>query len=486
MTLSQQPRIPIARKFGRSFERCDPLSPASIGNRDLGKVNIDCKFRLSESKWGVLGAAERSAGILYMDLTFDQPKDCKLSSATVLITVDGEDIAAESLREATTEAVGTVRSVLPALRITDSFGPKNLSGEQKTMQMKSTYRLTPNFNVLGNGAGGVGRDIEKINHFTGRWTFTGHIKPTKVHGRNGVTSMTYKTIKWELTENDLDLRVVHNKVVHTAFAFEHDQKPCYIRVEISGKLQRVRDRIRSTLRFPPARREDQGETIARIELGPSYKFKNRLDSIANGLARAMEMENFEAIPVELPEAIRPTFHEVAPVSDHTTVSSAQAPSMINSQETWPAHTLSEVGPSTTNSMLESSTRVTIEDQLLQDLARAHLVLPRPQFDNVSASVAQSTHSSVTVVDQDLQEGNLGQMISVKQSETSRWETGHDEKRTQSLQTTTNMLKSQNEVEAALATFVRLSKSPVMLFLIKLFATFLEIFGKKTEKAEPPH
>lgn len=78
----------LARKYGRYFQQFDNFSMASLGHRGLGKVKVDCRFRLSKSKWGVLGETENPAGIIYMDLSFHQPKDYRLTNATVLVTLD--------------------------------------------------------------------------------------------------------------------------------------------------------------------------------------------------------------------------------------------------------------------------------------------------------------------------------------------------------------------------------------------------------------
>lgn len=82
--MSHAPRPVMARKWGRSFEPFDLLPIASLNYRELGKVKVDCQFRQSKSLWGVLGEEESPAGIIYLDLKFDQPKSCRLSSATVV------------------------------------------------------------------------------------------------------------------------------------------------------------------------------------------------------------------------------------------------------------------------------------------------------------------------------------------------------------------------------------------------------------------
>lgn len=458
----QQPHI--ARKFGRTFEPFEALSSASVGYRELGKVKVDCRFRLSQSKWGVLGEAERNAGILYMDLSFDQPKDCRLSSATVFVTLD-HDIDADNdvqRRQPVSSSSGNM------LQMTNYFGPRQLNGQQKTMNMKSTYRLTPEANVLGYGMGGLGKDVEKVRDVTSRWTFRGQLEPGKDKARRGVRTSTYKTLKWELSENDLDVQSLHSSIIHTGFAFEHDQKPCYLRVEITGKLQRVRHRIKnSLLSFPPIRREDQGETIVRIDLGPQHKSNTRLDSIADGLAMAMEMENYNKIPVEIPDAIRPSFQEVGMQSQ-----AVEAPKPAASLDGVPTAPTSQatgrLDDASTHPMLTAPVAIE-EDSLIQDLARAHLSFPHsaatsnPQWRR---PVSRSMSSSVTLVDAD--EQSVGVLEAFRDPQNGLQKVG---------QAVQAPMKSQKELDDKLEAFLRLSQSPTLLFLISVFARVLDLFGR---------
>lgn len=85
------------RRYGKyDFERFDNVAAqqASIGAATIGgKVNVDCRFLFSKSQWGVLHPAENPAGIIYLDLTFNQPSDHRLKSATVIVTLDEDDPA---------------------------------------------------------------------------------------------------------------------------------------------------------------------------------------------------------------------------------------------------------------------------------------------------------------------------------------------------------------------------------------------------------
>lgn len=458
---SQQPRI-SARKFGRSFECFDTLSSANVGNRELGKVKIDCRFRLSKSKWGVLGNAERSAGILYMDLCFDQPKDCRLSSATVLLTLDHEIGVDEKNRRREPESIPRGSS----LQMTNYFGPRQLSGEQTTVHKRSIYRLTPEVNVMGNGLGGMGKDVETTQKVTSRWTFTGQLQAGK--------TAAYRTLKWELSENELDLQSLHSSTIHTGFAFEHDQTPCYLRVEIAGKLQRVRDRIKH-LKFPPQRPKNQGETIVKIELGPQHKFDTRLDSIADGLAMAMEMENYGAIPVEMPEAIPALFQEVINQQSQLAATSNPAPPPPSEEAIIGRIDLTPAQPPMITAPVPEPVA---EDPLIKELARAHLCFPHTSQIRRRIPMSMSSSSTVTLVEAE----ELSEEISaaLKDEQNGVPEVQEEFKEAgQAIHAVQDLVKTEKEeVDAALETFMRLSQSPALLFLIRVFVGLLDLFAKK--------
>jgi hypothetical protein len=78
----------VARKIGaHHFQRWDNADSGGLGSRHVGKVLIDCKFRLAESQWGTLGTSNAPAGVIYIDLSFNQTKGHKLASASVQISL---------------------------------------------------------------------------------------------------------------------------------------------------------------------------------------------------------------------------------------------------------------------------------------------------------------------------------------------------------------------------------------------------------------
>ncbi|KAE8441514.1 hypothetical protein EG329_004902 [Mollisiaceae sp. DMI_Dod_QoI] len=192
------------------------------------------------------------------------------------------------------------------------FGPKKITGEQKTKTVTSKINMSPDITVMGSGGGGVGKDTEEVRTYASRWIFEGNMVAGE-RASNGHKSSKYRTLRWDLSENDLDLGVEHSNEFHTGFAFEHQKKPCYLKMEISGKLQKKRHQLKHRLKFPPSHRKDQGLTLTWIGLDKTDQFKTCLDPIADGLSRDLEWKNYIEIPVQLPDALPATFHEVPAV-----------------------------------------------------------------------------------------------------------------------------------------------------------------------------
>lgn len=284
-----------ARRFGRTYHGLDHLTNASLCSRDLGKVLVDCRLRVSKSQWGCLGVPPTgsSAAIIYMDIAFDQPHNCRLASGTVLVTLD--DVTAPA-------ATDTVHD--ESLQMTDYYGPKHLSGEARSVAITQTMHLTPELNVLGSGASGIGVEREKAASYDSRWSFTGGL----MTGRK--SSAAYQTLKWELCENDQGGRSSRSNVIHTAFTLQHSKQPFIMRIEIQGRLQSCKDRFRQGirhLRFPSSHNPDQGKSATLVCPNARIGIDRPLDTLAKGLCSAMERENYARIPVEIPDALPVSF-----------------------------------------------------------------------------------------------------------------------------------------------------------------------------------
>ncbi|PYH32934.1 uncharacterized protein BO87DRAFT_417189 [Aspergillus neoniger CBS 115656] len=284
-----------SRRYGRKYLELDNLQDSSVCHRKVGRARADCRLRTSQSKWGCLGETSRPAGIVYMDLSFDQPADCRLLGATVKITLQGIPRSRHN------------RNKPVRLNLTDHYGPKYLSGDPKNVVKKTILHLAPQVNVLGNGGGGIGVDSEKSITYDSRWTFTGNLRPAQK------TDLEYRTIKWELREGDPESQSVHSNLFHTAFAFQHEGRPFLMRVEIKGELQKGRSRLKETarhLRFPSRHAGDEGSS--EILVYPNVVTQSsgsRLDRVAQDLPMVMERENCLRIPVQIPAALPISFAE---------------------------------------------------------------------------------------------------------------------------------------------------------------------------------
>lgn len=259
------------------------------GRGSIGKVEVDCRFLFKKSQWGIIGESRNPAGILYLDLDLRQPPDCKLESATVTVTLEEED--GEDSQDGD---VGN-RSACP-VKFTDQYGPRSLRGEQSLEQTRKVKKRTPEVQVMGYGAGGIGVDKEKIVRTASRWKFSGHICSSR-------GNIWYNRLRWELQENPLERQPTHNNTIHTAFALEHNATKFYMTVHVSGKLSRLRDRLKFR-----SKEEENQEIVTKIEWRDGYAARLRLDAIAQDLDPAMQLQNMSNVPLELPSAMSASFH----------------------------------------------------------------------------------------------------------------------------------------------------------------------------------
>ncbi|KAJ5369310.1 uncharacterized protein N7496_009070 [Penicillium cataractarum] len=365
---SPRPVARFARRYGSTFNAFDHLANVSLCSQQLGQVEIDCRFRHSKTQWGVLGPAENQAGILYMDLTFAQTKHCRLSSATVLVSLedpenvpkDGKSSAAptrSSPREDRLAAkgrpasgYGTVNPIdttveatedwdeLRFLQFTQDFGPRELAGEATRATTKKTKHVTPQVNVMGSGGGGMGWDREQSIEQSSRWTFTGNLLRGSKLGDNGL-DIVYRTIRWELSEDDFQPQTTHSNTIQTAFTLEHDEKLFVIRIEIQGKLERrherVKNHVKNLLKFPKDPSKSQGVSLTVVN-PRAEKTQRRLDAIARGIPFDMERLNFEAVRPQIPTTLPLSFQRTTQISADESTTTATAV-----EEPYP-------GPSTTD------------------------------------------------------------------------------------------------------------------------------------------
>jgi hypothetical protein len=359
------PQPLISRRYGRSLLSCTPTPVTFLSHKEIGKVDVDCRLRLSKSQWGVIGKNKNPGGIIYLDLNFDQPADCKLSSASVSVTLEEHRVLKEN-----------------ALFATDQFGPKRLTGELHEVPVTKNYRFTPHVDVLGAGAGGVGIDASKQKVLSSRWSFTGQLLFAEDKD-DATREKVYRRLKWELAENKLESRVLHSNLFHAGFTFEHERQPFYLKIEIEGKLRRTKDRIMNRLKFPPDSQKKDGVSWTLIDPGVPGKSTRRLDALADGLSKAMEMENLQDIPMQIPEALPASFTE--PV--HTSIPKKPNYLPLNGSASGGTEELSRRPIRTTEQLLSSPPA----SQPLNDLSASYLNSRNPNLYN--SQTMQSIKSS---------------------------------------------------------------------------------------------
>ncbi|KAG8160913.1 hypothetical protein KVR01_009177 [Diaporthe batatas] len=359
---------PWDRKAGRydykRFDQGSHTSP-SMGYQSIGKVNVGVRFLLRKSQWGTLGRAENAAGIIYLELEFDQPPDCELESAEIQLTLDEED-----------EGLGPYRveSLPPSDRlvlVTDFYGPGNpLAGTAKKVAIRKSHKLEPSANVLGNGGALGALANEKVLEHESRWKF----ETLRVPDRSSRRQSADRCLRWRMTENDIERSTRSNKV-YTAFAYEHSGQPFLMKIEISGKLRKRGDRMKANLKkFGPRARKQ--EDISTTLVGAYLGNRRPLDELARGLASAMELENCMEAAVEVPEVQTASFQQVARDSISSTnsaqgPSSAQASGQTCIEGTTPQPELRLNGQ--TLDMLEDTPVGTVRDRTastLENLARS--------------------------------------------------------------------------------------------------------------------
>ncbi|KAI0376269.1 hypothetical protein F5Y04DRAFT_273861 [Hypomontagnella monticulosa] len=275
----------LKRKYGkRDFNRFEPLvgSVHYLGSGSIGEVEVACKFLFRESRWGVLN--RNPGGVVYLDLTFTEPFNCRLKGATVMLTLDEED---HDLRRYF-RAMNAEQDPQVPVQIVQ-YGPHHLSGQIDEALKIDRRSFQPWVDVGGiAGAGGIGLDSEMQYVHRSQWKFSSFPIPNKL-GKPSI-------LKWQLTESELDSQPRHNNTFHTAFAFEHDGQPFLMKVEVSGTLEGVtsnmRQKAKQIFKFPVERRP--ATTLVSFG-GRNNPYKTPLDELADNLPLEMIEKNTEHV-----------------------------------------------------------------------------------------------------------------------------------------------------------------------------------------------
>lgn len=309
--LSQGPALKI-RPYGRSdFEDFNSENAAGehlyIGSGTIGRhVEVDCKYNWARAKWGALGHNSRPAGIVYMDLTFKQPRGYWLECASVFITLS-ENTTSFAVHKSRRSGESSRKMQQPldsdcAVQIREFFGPPPITGAESRAQKTVNKSMLPTLGAMGMAElGGVGRASAVLTEVSDRWTFCG----TRRKPKDGNSA---RTLEWELTENSMDPGQMHNQEYHTAFAFEHSLRPVFLRVEIRGRLRSSAQQFRHKFgSFSSSLGLKDNSTLTRIDLAGGVEYKKDLNEEAEALEEAMKHENNNKWRTGVPEPATPRF-----------------------------------------------------------------------------------------------------------------------------------------------------------------------------------
>lgn len=400
---------------------------------------------------------------MYLNLNFGPPQGCRIKSATVTIILDEEATCLERYGH------GRVfhESGCPVHRA-DLYGPRGLAGQKKTADISRTIKVTPEANVLGNGGGGVGFDSKNTFAHSCRWPFNSQL----LRDPGKKNRALYKSLRWDLNENEFESQSFHSNKVQTAFTFEHSGQPFLLNVDIDGKLEKWNHQIKSKLRFGTTL-EKEGKVVTLVDFQDYARFTRSLNPIAESLARVMEMRNFQDIPVEVPDSLPGIiFQEVQAQASPHSDGSQQNPTFISSST--PSQSLAQPGGPqllmTENPLLSQEATMPVINHAahrVQEFMRALNELEDPDTCRINPKNHPSSTASPTVVES--QEDELD-------AETV------EETKPRATQRNTELMVKRAVDEEALS---RVLELPLIILFLRLLAHLMSMVGKGQRPLEGP-
>ncbi|KAK7981531.1 hypothetical protein PG996_009235 [Apiospora saccharicola] len=312
---SRRERFKLGRKYGKyDFGRFDQVRGSSyyLGKGSVGDMEVACNFLFTKSRWGVLTADKNPGGVVYLDLDFTEPPDCRLKGATVQLTLDDED---EDLRRHFASGRPPPRPQVP-VQITE-HGPQQLHGE--TVQVLKTTRkaFIPEINTGGfGGIGGVGKESQQQEFIKSNWRLSSQSLPNHF-GRP-------TTMRWDINENQLERQSDHPNTFHTAFAFEHDGQPFFMQVEVSGHLESTTSDLKHQVKRKFRRFKFPAEPRAATTMvnfgGRENAYKTPLDELARSIPDQMVLANMRQVPrVRRTRTGQEPFYQVTAETEETSI-----------------------------------------------------------------------------------------------------------------------------------------------------------------------
>jgi hypothetical protein len=237
----------------------------SLGFRQLDRVKIDCSF-LPDSKWGFLG---REFGIpawlLYLQLQFSQPSDCKLASANIELTF--EKIAPTDIEPIYGSNLGPI--------LTEYFGPRGVIGGLTKRNDVESIEQKPSivFETTGVNLDTCVEGSSKNHPEIGKsWSLHGYTWPVD-RDESGL----HRRVEWIMKEAIPPHQIIlHCDRIRVGLILQHDSEPFAITVRIEGRLQGSR----GWFKFPPT---ESSPRILRVRVSPTPNEQTPLDEIARRL-----------------------------------------------------------------------------------------------------------------------------------------------------------------------------------------------------------
>ncbi|PIG82392.1 Pfs domain protein [Aspergillus arachidicola] len=235
----------------------------SLGYQKLGTIKIDCSF-MPDSQWGILQkVAGAPAWLLYLQLQFSQPSDCKLANANVELTF-------EKMAPASQELIG-LSNIGPVL--TEYFGRRGIAGNDLIEPEPSVVYGSTGVNDRPNAHKGPGsyRDAGT------QWSLQAYTWPVE-----GDNSGLHRRVEWIIKEADSQHQaLLHRGQVRVALVLQHDLDPFSITVRIVGQLHRHR----GWFKFPSSTESSTRHLCVRVL--PSAHEQTPLDERAKQLNEDM-------------------------------------------------------------------------------------------------------------------------------------------------------------------------------------------------------
>ncbi|KXH52935.1 hypothetical protein CNYM01_08174 [Colletotrichum nymphaeae SA-01] len=378
----------LIRRYGRKDYKLFDQDTARgshlcVGSGAIGKVQVECKYHWKKAQWGVLGSNRNPAGIVYLDISIRQPPGHTLRDARVLITLAEQDpYGAEARGRWSQKHVRTSLDSDYAVQVTEHFGPQSLVGPQTVTSELKQNAFEP---TLGAGGffeiGGMGTRRSVARRIIDSWTFKGMVKRAR-HGEG------FRSLEWELKENETDCNPFRQHIFHTGFAFEHSGRPVTMCVEVEGRLKsRMRQGKHKFSKFCTRSSDTDNTTTTRIDLSSAKSvFKKQLDGVAHGLNMAMQKENYETVPVEMPAPMSATYEQITqsaeiPSQEFDVVKDA-AVDILNQ---YSQQQLTSAGINRQRSPAENGSVFSSDDTLVNDISDQNSVDTLPQSVGLGAS-----------------------------------------------------------------------------------------------------